>query len=154
MDSGNRLFLYRAKTGTPVFVPLPEFVIDTLNGVKKTCEEYFFWTGEGKPKSAVGDWQPSLKRLFTLAGVPDGHAHRFRDTFAVELLLAGVPIERVSVLLGHRSTKVTEQHYSPWVAARKEQLESDVKRVWDADPLLSAKAYDTPLAHAKSSAVN
>ena len=28
-----------------------------------------------------------------------GHAHRFRDTFAVELLLASVPLERVSVLL-------------------------------------------------------
>ncbi len=26
--SGNRLFLYTAKTGTSVFVPLPEFVVD------------------------------------------------------------------------------------------------------------------------------
>ena len=33
-----------------------------------------------KPKCAVGDWQRSLKRL-VLAGGPDGHAHRFRDTF-------------------------------------------------------------------------
>jgi site-specific recombinase XerD len=33
----------------------------------------------------------------------------FRDTMAVELLLAGVPIERVSVLLGHQSVRVTEK---------------------------------------------
>jgi integrase len=64
------------------------------------------------------------------AGVPDGHAHRFRDTFAVGLLQAGVPMERVSVLLGHSSIKVTEKHYSPWVRAREEQLEADVPRTW------------------------
>lgn len=71
-----------------------------------------------------------LKRLLTLAGVPDGHAHRFRDTFSVELLLAGVPIERVSILLGHQSVRITEKHYAPWVRARQEQLEADVRRTW------------------------
>ena len=65
-------------------------------------------------------------------GIKGGHPHRFRDTFAVELLLAGVPLERVSVLLGHRSIKVTERHYTPWVRARQEQLESDLQRSWDA----------------------
>ena len=35
----------------------------------------------------------------------------FRDTFAVELLLSGVPIDQVSLLLGHSSVKVTEKHY-------------------------------------------
>ncbi|MGA7922053.1 MAG: hypothetical protein WCA38_20510 [Candidatus Acidiferrales bacterium] len=41
-----------------------------------------------------GDWRARLQRLFEIAGIPDGHAHRFRDTFAVDLLLASVPIER------------------------------------------------------------
>jgi integrase/recombinase XerD len=40
-------------------------------------------------------------------------SHRFRDTFVVELLLAGVPIERVSVLLGHQSVRVTEGITTP-----------------------------------------
>jgi hypothetical protein len=35
--------------------------------------------------------------------VQGGHAHRFRDTFATELLLTGVPLERISILLGHHS---------------------------------------------------
>jgi integrase-like protein len=80
-----------------------------------------------KPQRESG----KLKRLFVSAGVPDGHAHRFRDTFSVEPLLAGVPIERVSILLGHQSVRITEKYYAPWVRARQEQLEADVRRTWE-----------------------
>lgn len=125
---GDKLFLFTAKTGTAVYCPLPPVVINALNEIPGST--YYFWTGLSKPKSVVGDWQRSLKRLFRLAGVPDAHAHRFRDTFSVELLLAGVPIERVSILLGHQSVRITEKHYAPWVRARQEQLEADVRRTW------------------------
>jgi integrase len=47
------------------------------------------------------------------------HPHRFRDTFAVSLLLKGVSLESVSKLLGHSSIKITERHYAPWVKARQ-----------------------------------
>ncbi len=127
------LFLYTAKTGAAVYSPLPPFLMTALEAVP-TINEHFFWTGASKPKSAVGDWQRALKRLFTLAVVPTGHAHRFRDTFAVELLLAGVPMERVSILLGHHSVRITEKHYAPWVLARQEQLEADVRRTWAEVP--------------------
>jgi integrase/recombinase XerD len=56
--------------------------------------------------------------------------------FALKLLLAGVPLERVSMLLGHQSVKITEKHYAPWVRARLAQLEADVKRAWSDDPLV------------------
>jgi len=129
--TGDKLFLYTAKTGTPVYVPLPEFVFTALEAAPKINEEYFFWSGESKPESASGDWQRVLKGVFKEAKIPDGHAHRFHDTFAVGLLQAGVPMDRVSVLLGHSSIKVTEKHYSPWVRARQEQLEADVRRTWE-----------------------
>jgi len=109
----------------------------------RTNPKYFFWSGESKPKSSVGDWERSLKKLFLSAQVPKGHVHRFRDTFAVELLLAGVPLERVSMLLGHQSVRITEKHYAPWVHARQAQLEADVKRAWQQDPVLSAKTKGT-----------
>jgi len=63
-------------------------------------------------------------------------SHRLRDTFAVELLLARVPIEQVSVLLGHSSVRITERHYAPWVRSRQEQLEADVRSAWERDPAL------------------
>jgi integrase/recombinase XerD len=78
-----------------------------------------------------------------------GHAHRFRDTFAVELLLSRVPLERVSILLGHQSIRVTEKHYSPWVRARQEQLEADVRRTWDTDLLILDSTKGTPEVHGK-----
>jgi integrase len=55
----------------------------------------------------------------------------FRDTFAVEMLLAGVPLEQVSMLLGHKSVKITEKHYAPWVKARQEQLAANVRKAWN-----------------------
>jgi len=73
--------------------------------------------------------------LFELAEIPNGRAHRFRDTFAVELLLSGVPRERVSVLLGHSSIRVTERHYAPWVRSRQEQLEADLQTACSQDPV-------------------
>ena len=98
----------------------------------KVSEQYSSWSGESKSESATGDWRRALKGVFKEAKIPDGHAHRFRDTFAVGLLQAGLPMDRVSVLLGRSSIKVTEKHYSPWVRARQEQLEADVRRTWDA----------------------
>lgn len=32
------------------------------------------------------------------------------------------PFERVSILLGHQSVRITEKDYAPWVRARQERL--------------------------------
>jgi len=47
--------------------------------------------------------------------------------------LAGVPIERVSVPLGHQSIRITEKHYSPWTRSRQEQIEADLAAMWKQD---------------------
>ena len=99
------------KTGTVVWLPLPPAVIEALSAIP-SAGKYYFWTGEGKAKSCASSYQRALHRLFVLAGVTDAHPHRFRDTFAVECLLSGVPLERVSILLGYSSIRVTEKHYS------------------------------------------
>jgi integrase/recombinase XerD len=103
--------------------------------VPKNERAFWFWTGNGKASTAVGDWQGRLLALAEQAKIQRLHAHRFRDTFAVSLLLEGVPIERVSILLGHSSIKVTEKHYAPWIRERQEQAEADVRRTWARDPV-------------------
>jgi len=127
------LVLRTAKTGTDVRVPLPPIALDALAAIP--AGSYYFWSGRGKKKSVVGNYQRAFAKLYKLAQVENGHAHRWRDTFAVELLLAGVPIERVSVLLGHQSVGVTERHYSPWVPARQQQLEDDVRKTFETDKI-------------------
>jgi integrase len=93
--TGNRLFLYTQKTGVPVRCVLPDFVMRELEAAPKSSEGYFFWTGRSKLHSAVGKWQRRLQRLFKIAG---GHAHRFRDTFSISLLQAGVPLDRRQIV--------------------------------------------------------
>lgn len=129
------LKLHTAKTGTHVRVPLPQPAIDALAEIP--TENYYFWSGQGTKKSCVGDYQRAFKKLYKLAEVENGHAHRWRDTFSVELLLAGVPLEQVSALLGHQSIKVTQKHYSPFVKARQEQLEAAVRSTFSNTNLVT-----------------
>jgi integrase/recombinase XerD len=131
-----KLRLYTQKTGTHVHCPLPDFVIKELESVPRRHERYWFWSGACRLATVVGFWRARLSRLFADAGIADGHAHRFRDTFAVELLLVGVPIEQVAILLGHGSVRVTERYYAPWVRARQEQAEANVRRTWARDPIV------------------
>jgi len=105
-----KLFLRTTKTGTDVFCPLPREVLEALKAIQHG--EYFFWTGESKPKSAVGDYQRALREVFKNAKVPPAFPHLFRHTCLTNMLAAGVPVETVAILAGHSSTKVTMKHYS------------------------------------------
>ena len=145
-----KLMLRTAKTSTVVWCPLPPFVIAMLEAVKRP-NGYFFWTGQSKRSSVADTWRKRLAPVFKAALVLGAHPHRFRDTFAVELLLAGVPLERVSILLGHASTRITEKHYAPWVPERQEQLEADVRRTW-IEPEPETKG--TPEVHGERRLVN
>jgi site-specific recombinase XerD len=90
--------------------------------------EYFFWSGLGNPKSCVGGWQRSFRRLSKLSGVHI-HAHRWRHTFATDLLSNGVPISEVAAILGN-SPAIVEKHYSQWIQSREDALNKAVKSIW------------------------
>jgi len=133
---GNKIQLYTQKTGVPVYCVLPQFVADLVDSLPRVSERYFFWTGNSTLHTVNGIWQRTLQTLFKRAEIKNGYAHRFRDTFSVSLLLAGVPIEQVAVALGHSNIKVTQEHYNPWVRDQQLQLEADLQRAWNRDPIV------------------
>jgi integrase len=128
----DRIFLYQQKTGTPVYCPLPQDVVKKLSSVTNDNDRYFFYDGSSQPESMVKSWDRVFKKVAENAEPPvaNCHPHRFRDTFAVSLLLKGVTLDSVSKLLGHSSIKITERHYAPWVKARQDHLESEVRKIW------------------------
>jgi integrase len=102
--TGNRLFLYTAKTDVPVYIPLPPFVVRALEACPRKSERYWFWTGLGSKDTLAGNWRRTFRRLCEIAKVKGGHPHRFRDTLAVDPLLEGGPnrarLNSVGTLLG------------------------------------------------------
>jgi hypothetical protein len=86
----------------------------------------------------VGSWlrerearlRPEAAKGVQAAGIKDGHAHRFRDTFAVDLLEKGVGLESVAALLGN-TPAIAAKHYSPWIHSRRVILEESVRRTWN-----------------------
>lgn len=128
-----RIVTNRQKTGTHVSVPIPPSVAAEVIAVANGNPTYVFWTGNGLEQSAVTNWQHDLRKLFKDAGITSAGnmlSHRLRDTFAVDLLEKGVPIEEVSKLLGHESIKTTEKHYSKWVKGRQDRLDKLVTGTW------------------------
>jgi integrase/recombinase XerD len=123
----------RQKTGTHVSVPLKPDVAEELLAVLNGNPKYVFWTGNGLESSTVTHWQDDMRTLFKAAKIEsNGHmrSHRLRDTFAVDLLSKGVPMEEVSKLLGHDSIKTTEKSYARWAKTRQDRLNSLVTATW------------------------
>jgi integrase/recombinase XerD len=124
----DNLFLYTAKTGTPVRCPLPG---DLVRALAALPGERFFWNGKGTLKTTLEHWRRAFVALAAEANVPNAHFHRLRDTFAVALLGKGVSIEQVAMLLGN-TPAIVLKHYAPWVKERQLQLDAAVRKTWTA----------------------
>jgi site-specific recombinase XerD len=100
--------------------------------VKNGNPNYFFWTGESLSGSVSSHYDKIYRKVFQHAGIETNGqlSHRFRHTFAVELLEAGVDIRKVSKALGHSSVTTTERYYAKWNKAQQDLLDDDLTGAW------------------------
>jgi site-specific recombinase XerD len=133
---GNRLIMTTQKTTADMNRPLPDEVIKALKSLPSEGVRpgYYFWPTGSTKASLTSVWTKYILHLNDELALKDEHgkpmkfhSHCLRDTFAVELLLAGVSLEKVSQLLTHKSVRTTEAYYAPWVSARRVQLENEMK---------------------------
>lgn len=123
----------RKPTAARVECVLPDHVAEALASLPARKEEnpdYFFWSRRCAQLTNTNKWLRKIDRLNDYiafkdeAGQPMGfRSHMLRDMFAVEMLSAGVPLEKVSKLLTHESVTMTERYYAKWTASRRQQLE-------------------------------
>lgn len=123
-----KLLLKIMKTRESLYVKLHQDACDALAALPETGR-YFFWTGQGDLITAVKNMRRTIDRVLKLAGVEDGHPHRFRDTFSVALLEKGEDIRTVQLLLGHKSLKTTEKHYAPFVKGFQRILDAATEKL-------------------------
>jgi len=129
--SAGKIIWKTKKRGKMVFLPIHARLsealsehLKTLNPVQRLCS-FLFPTRTGK-KDFEQTIDAKLRRIFRAAGIQNGHAHRFRDTFAVRLLEKGATLYDVSKLLAI-TIRVAEEHYSPYV----QELQERGKRLVD-----------------------
>ena len=84
--------------------------LDTRKNI--TEDSYFFATllkDKGRRLSENGV-RAALKRLSAKAGVEHVSPHRFRHTFATDMIIKDMPIQDVAVLLGHTKIDTTQRY--------------------------------------------
>jgi integrase len=127
--SGNRIFLYTTKAGTPVSILIPDSL---LNLLKKLAPRggYFFIRGESTHPHTTSDlWRKRIKAICKEVGIVPDHPHRFRHSLAADLLSRGVSVENVAAVLGN-SPAIVSKHYSQWISSRQDALDAALESTW------------------------
>ena len=99
-----RLVLRAQKNRSDINLLLPNSVTAELQVLDRFEGGCYFWTGDGKPETAAGDFRLTPRDLGEYCKVPDLHPHRFRDSVAVRLLQGGATLDRVACALGNRAS--------------------------------------------------
>jgi len=136
----NHLLLRITKNGVPLKILLNDKAAEALRKLPAPGgnPKYFFWTGNGDWESCAKTLWRTVSTVGKKAGV-HAHPHRFRHTFAVELLTHEVDIRTVQQLLGHESIKTTEKHYAHFIAAHQAILDSAASLLDFTSPAVTSR---------------
>ena len=127
--SGNRFsaVIRKDRSRAVMEFMLPDHVVEELNALPIDGDLFFPTVAQDDRKHAQ-IWSRRITELGIVFRTDEGepmpfHSHMLRDTFAVEMLLADVPLEHVSRLLGHKDVRTTQRYYAKWTKRRKQKLE-------------------------------
>jgi integrase len=107
----------------------------------------------GTPRSAPNVWL-SWKRLQRRLGLPDHTFHDLRHTAATLALQAGVPLWKVSKMLGHRDLATTARIYAHLTPEGREEVAERMQEVltdgaaWPTVVKTVVKSHELPAAGA------
>lgn len=111
---------------------IPLRLAKELQALSHLTPGYPFWDGRDRDYLACCV-RAELAGAGEAAGVEGVRPHRFRDSFAVNKLDRGVPIEVVSKMLGHQSILTTEESYAPWVRSRNDYARREAERAMESE---------------------
>ena len=132
------IYITTKKTKAPAQIPVHPELTNALSMLTPYEGGYFFWNrrDEGAdPKTPRSNFNATIGDLFRNAGVkaPSVHhtSHMLRNTFCVDLLEKGVPLETISLLLTHESIKTTEQYYAAFTKGYMERAARMLKKAYE-----------------------
>jgi site-specific recombinase XerD len=134
--TGDVLRVRTKKASTDVQIPLHPNLVAALAKLEPYKGGYLFWnrrTDGAKASTPQHNFGKLIADVFANAGVAsDVHhvSHALRNTFAVHLLEKGLPLETVSLMLGHESVTTTERYYADFSKGYMDRAESNVRKVW------------------------
>jgi site-specific recombinase XerD len=114
-DLENRTMTVVGKGRKKRTIGLNDAAVAILNEMKDgrsvKAQDCVFLRNNGQPTTRhMLSWH--IRKACRNAGLAGGGPHAARHFFATQLLLGGVPIIKVSALLGHASVTTTQRHYS------------------------------------------
>jgi len=124
------------KASTPVQIPLHPELRDALSKLQPYEGGYYFWhrrIDEAKPSTPQGNYGKQIAEIFRDAGIEsDAHhvSNMLRNTFAVDSLERGLPLETLSLMLGHQSVTTTERYYADFSKGYMDRAEAKLREVW------------------------
>lgn len=114
-------------------VELPRVVIDALDQLPHPKaapkdSKLYFASGTASVRSLVKGAERTLSAVFKLSGVEGAFAHRFRHTFASELLGKGESVDVVAAILGD-TPAIIRRHYEKWTPEYQARKDFATRRI-------------------------